>query len=187
MSRPASEEVTQLLLDWRNGDQAALDQLIPFVYDELQRLARAYMRRERAGHTLQTAALINEAYLRLIDQKVSWQNRAHFLGVAAHLMRQVLVDHARAQAAIKRGGDLMQVSLADAAGMVQSEAAEMLALDEALRSLADLDARKCQVIELRYFAGLTIAETAEVLNVSHTTIEADWKMARAWLRREMMK
>ena len=187
MSGPAPEEVTQLLLDWRNGDQAALDQLIPFVYAELQRLARAYMRRERPGHTLQTTALINEAYLRLIDQQVSWQNRAHFLGVAAHLMRQVLVDHARAQAALKRGGNLLQVSLADAAGMMQGEAAELLALDDALKGLAAIDPRKCQVIELRYFGGLTIAETAEVLDVSHTTVEADWKMARAWLRREMTK
>jgi RNA polymerase sigma factor (TIGR02999 family) len=179
--------VTQLLLDWRNGDEAALDQLVPFVYQELHRLARAYMRRERAGHTLQTTALINEAFVRLVDQNVSWQNRAHFYGVAARLMRQILVDHARAQYAIKRGGDQIQVSLADAAGMVESEAAEMIALDDALKGFVAIDPRKCQVIELRYFGGLTIAETAEALGVSHTTVEEDWKMARAWLRREMRR
>ena len=187
MAGAAPEEVTQHLLDWGNGDQAALERLTPFVYEELHRLARAYMRRERAGHTLQATALINEAYLRLIDQSVTWQNRAHFLGVAARLMRQILVDHARAQAAVKRGGDWLQVSLADVAGMAQGEAAELLALDEAMRALAAIDPRKCQVIELRYFGGLTIAETAEVLGVSHATVEADWKMARAWLKREMMK
>lgn len=187
MSRPAPEEVTELLVRWRDGDQAALDRLIPFVYAELQRLARGYMRRERVGHTLQTTALINEACLRLIDQPVTWQNRAHFLGVAAHLMRQILVDHARAQAAAKRGGNLVQVSLAAAAGLAEGSTAELLALDEALQSLTALDPRKSRVIELRYFGGLTIAETAEVLGVSHTTVEADWKVARAWLRREMMK
>ena len=185
MSSPIPEGITQLLLDWRNGDQAALDQLVPFVYEELHRLARSYMRREQPGHTLQTTALINEAYLRLIEQQVSWQNRSHFFGVAARLMRQILVDHARAQQTVKRGGDQFQVSLSQAVESISREAAELLALDEALKSLATIDLRKSQVIELRYFGGLTIAETAEVLGVSHTTIEEDWKVARAWLRREM--
>lgn len=187
MTRPAPEEVTRLLQNWRDGDQAALNQLIPLVYEELRRLARAYMRRERPGHTLQTTALINEAYLRLVDQTVSWRSRAHFYGVAARLMRQILVDHARAQQALKRGGDRIQVSLSDAAGMIENEAAEMIALDNALKSLEALDPRKCHVIELRYFGGLTIEETAEALRVSHTTIEDDWKMARAWLRRQMTR
>lgn len=187
MTKSAPEAVTQLLLDWRAGDAAALDALIPFVYGELRRIARAHMRREQAGHTLQTTALINEAYLRLIDQKVSWQNRAHFFGVAARLMRQILVDHARAQYAAKRGGNQIQVSLSNAAGMIESEGAELIALDDALKSLAAIDSRKCQVIELRYFGGLTIRETAEVLGVSHTTVEDDWKVARAWLRREITK
>jgi RNA polymerase sigma factor (TIGR02999 family) len=145
------------------------------------------MRRERPGHTLQTTALINEAYLRLINQKVSWQSRSHFFGVAARLMRQILVDHARAQQAVKRGGDQLQVSLSDAAAMMESEASELIALDEALRSLATIDERKSRVIELRYFGGLSIEETAEALGVSHTTVEEDWKVARAWVRREMSR
>lgn len=187
MSEHPQEAVTQLLLDWRNGEQGALEQLVPFVYAELHRLARAYMRREQPGHTLQTTALINEAYLRLIGQSVSWQNRSHFFGVAARLMRQILVDHARTLKAAKRGGAQLQVSLSDAVEMVGSEASELLALDDALQSLAAIDQRKSRVIELRYFGGLTIAETAEVLNVSHTTVEEDWKIARAWLRREMSR
>jgi RNA polymerase sigma-70 factor, ECF subfamily len=187
MSGFAPEGLTQLLLDWRNGDQAALEQLIPLVYSELRRLARNYMRRERTGHTLQTTALINEAYMRLVDQKVSWQNRAHFFGVAASLMRRILLDHARTQLAAKRGGQQVQVSLSEAAGIAESRTSQLIALDEALSNLAAIDARKSRVIELRYFGGLTIEETAEALAVSHTTVEEDWKMARAWLRREMSK
>jgi RNA polymerase sigma factor (TIGR02999 family) len=174
-------------MDWRNGNQEAFERLVPIVYEELHRLAQAYMRREQPDHTLQTTALINEAYLRLVDQKVSWQNRSHFFGVAARLMRQILVDHARAQHANKRGGDQLQVSLSNVLDLIGSEAAEMVALDDALKSLAALDERKSRVIELRYFGGLTIAETAEALGVSHTTVEDDWKVARAWLRREMSR
>ncbi|HKV40220.1 MAG TPA: sigma-70 family RNA polymerase sigma factor [Blastocatellia bacterium] len=178
-------DVTGLLLAWGQGDQSALEQLVPLVHDELHRLARSHLRRERPGHTLQTTALINEAYVRLIDKTVAFQNRSHFFGVAARLMRQVLVDHARGRQAAKRGGDQLRVSLSDVASMANSPAGEILALDEALNNLAAIDSRKCQVIELRYFGGLTIAETAEVLGVSHTTVEDDWKIARAWLRREM--
>lgn len=145
------------------------------------------MRRERPGHTLQTSALVNEAYLRLIDQNITWQNRAHFYGVAARLMRQILVDHARAQKAAKRGGDRIQVSLSNAADSADSGSNELIALDDALKSLALIDSRKSSVIELRYFGGLTIEETAEALGVSHTTVEDDWKVARAWLRRELSR
>jgi RNA polymerase sigma-70 factor (ECF subfamily) len=188
MSTPQSEAVTELLLNWRDGDRAAIDRLIPIVYAELRRLARAYMRRELPGHTLQTTALVNEAYLRLIDQKVTWQNRAHFMGVAAQLMRRILVDHARKRRTARRGGDQFKVSLAEASGGgAEKDAAELIALDEALTSLAVLDPRKCKTVELRYFGGLTIPETAEVLGVSHTTVEEDWKVARAWLRREMTR
>lgn len=187
MSNPESEGLTQLLLDSRNGDEAALNNLIPVVYAELRRLARSHMRREQPGHTLQTTALINEAYLRLIDQKVSWQNRTHFFGVASRLMRQILVDHACKQNATKRGGGQLQVSLSQATRMIETEAAELIALDEALKGLAAIDERKCRVIEMRYFGGLTIDETAEAMGVSHTTVEAEWKVARAWLRREMSR
>ncbi|HEU4389620.1 MAG TPA: sigma-70 family RNA polymerase sigma factor [Blastocatellia bacterium] len=187
MSGRAGGAVTQLLLEWSQGDQSALERLIPLVYAELRRIARAYMRRELAGHTLQTTALINEAYLRLIDQSVPWQSRAHFFGVAARLMRQILVDHARAQHAAKRGGHQLQVSLSDAAEFPEAETSALIALDDALKGLAAIDPRTCQVVELRYFGGLSIAEAAEALGVSHTTVERDWKVARAWLRREMTK
>jgi RNA polymerase sigma-70 factor (ECF subfamily) len=188
MSSPQQEAVTELLLNWREGERGALDQLIPIVYSELRRLARAHMRRERPGHTLQTSALINEAYMRLIGGKITWQNRAHFFGVASRLMRQILVDYARKRSATKRGGsDQLQVSLEDIAVSAESDAVELISLDNALRNLAAMDQRMSQVVELRYFGGLTIAETAEVLEVSHATVEEDWKVARAWLRKEMTR
>lgn len=178
--------VTQLLMDWSKGDKAALDKLTPFVYDELHRLARHYMRRERAGHTLQTSALINEAYLRLVDQSVAWQNRAHFFGIAARLMRQILVDHARAHNYAKRGGgNAQKVSLDEAANLAQGRAAELVALDDALQSLAAIDPQQSRLVELRFFGGLTIEEAAEVLAISHATVEREWSVARAWLRRQM--
>jgi RNA polymerase sigma factor (TIGR02999 family) len=183
----SSNEVTQLLIDWSKGDKAALDKLTPFVYDELHRLARHYMRRERAGHTLQTSALINEAYLRLADQNIPWQNRAHFFGIAARLMRQILVDHARAHKYAKRSGNAQKVSLDEAANLAQGRASELVALDEALESLARIDPQQARIVELRFFGGLTIEETAEVLGISHATVERDWTVSRAWLRREMIK
>jgi RNA polymerase sigma-70 factor (ECF subfamily) len=179
-----SGQVTQLLLDWSSGDKAALDKLIPIVHDELRRLARHYMRRERIGHTLQTSALINEAYLRLVDGDVAWKNRSHFFGIAARLMRQILVDHARALHNRKRGGDQLRVSLAEAAD-VGGRAAELIALDEALENLAAMDEQQSRIVEMRYFSGLTIEETAEVLNISTATVEREWRSARAWLRHQM--
>ena len=176
-------QVTQLLLKWSEGDKVALDRLIPIVEDELRRLARHYMRRERPGHTLQTSALINEAYLRLVDGDVACENRSHFFGIAARLMRQILVDHARAQHNLKRGGDLLRVSLDQAEGV--GRAAELIALDDALNNLAALDEQQSRIVELRYFGGLTIDETAGVLNISTATVEREWRSARAWLRHQM--
>jgi RNA polymerase sigma factor (TIGR02999 family) len=182
MSTPSNQDVTQLLLAWRSGDEAALDKLVPLVYEELRRLARLYMRRERAGHTLQTTALVNEAYLRLVDSsKVQWQNRAHFFAVSAQLMRRILVDFARSRNYQKRGGDLRQASFAEALALSGEEDPDIVALDDALKSLADLDPRKSQVVELRYFGGLSVEETAEALNVSPETVKRDWRMAKAWL------
>ena len=179
--------VTQLLQEWSNGNQAALDQLIPIVQTELHRLAQRYLRRERRGHTLQTSALVNEAFLQLVGQHVSWQNRAHFFGVAAQLMRRILVEYARDKKRLKRGGEWQRISLGDAAETAPAEDADLLALDDALHSLAALDPQQSRIVELRYFGGLTIAETAEVLGVSHSTIEREWSLARAWLRRELSK
>jgi RNA polymerase sigma factor (TIGR02999 family) len=179
--------VTQLLLDWSRGDQAALDRLMPIVYDELHRLAQYYMARERPGHTLQTTALIHEAYLRLVDQQVAWQNRAHFFSIAAQVMRRILVDHARAHHVAKRGGGQLKVTLDAAAEVAQEPDADLVALDEALQSLAAIDRRQSQIVELRFFGGLSIEETAEVLGVSHTTVEKEWSLARAWLLRELSK
>lgn len=183
----SSNEVTQLLIDWSKGDQAALDKLTPFVYDELHRLARHYMRRERPGHTLQTSALVNEAYIRLVDQSVPWQNRAHFFGIAARLMRQILVDHARAHNYAKRGGGAQKVSLDQAADLAQARATDLVALDDALNGLATFDPHQSRIVELRFFGGLTIEETAEVVGFSHATVEREWTAARAWLRREMSR
>jgi len=187
MVAPSPREVSQLLIDWGNGNQAALDELIPLVHDELRRLAGRYMRRENQGHTLQTSALVNEAYMRLVDQKsVHWKNRAHFFGVAAQLMRRILVDHARKRARAKRGGRAQMVSLADQA-VVFREGAEVIALDEALTNLADMDPRKSQIVEMKFFGGLSTEEVAEVLKVTPRTVEREWRKARAWLNRAISK
>lgn len=183
---PSSNEVTQLLVAWSNGDSSARDALMPLVHDELRRLAHRYMGRERGNHTLQTSALVNEAYLRLIDQKdVHWQNRAHFFGIAARIMRRILVDYARKRGFAKRGGNLQPVPLDEAMIVSPERAAEVVALDDALNNLAELDQRKSQIIELRFFGGLSIEETAEVLGVSAGTVMRDWTFAKAWLRREI--
>ena len=181
---PSPHEVTGLLEAWSHGDKAALDKLTPLVYDELRRLARRYMSRERAGHTLQTTALVNEAYLRLVDQKnVHWQNRAHFFAVAAQVMRHILIDHARTHNRAKRGGDAQLVSLEETEAMSPERAAELVALAEALNELAKLDERRSKIVELRYFGGLSIEETAEVLKVNPITVSRDWRWAKAWLYR----
>jgi RNA polymerase sigma-70 factor, ECF subfamily len=179
--------ITQLLVDWGNGDQAALESLMPLVYNELRKLAGNYLRRERQGHTLQPTALVNEAYLKLIDQRnAKWQNRAQFFAVAARLMRRILVDHARAHQAGKRGGsDQQRLSITSAERIIQQPKVDLLALHEALEELAALDPQQERIVELRFFGGLSIEETAEVLGIGHATVERDWKMARAWLRREL--
>jgi RNA polymerase sigma factor (TIGR02999 family) len=178
--------VTQLLRAWRDGDDGALEQLLPLVEAELRRLARGYMARERRGHTLQTTALVNEAFLRLTQARdVPWQDRAHFLGIAARLMRRVLVDHARARNFQKRGGALQQVTLDDAVAIAQQPALDLVALDRALQALAAVDERKERVIELRFFGGLSVEETAEVLKVSTDTVKRDWRLAKLWLLREL--
>ena len=187
MAVPSPKEVTRLLVDWGNGDQAALDELIPLVYDELRRLARRYMRREYQNHTLQTSALVNEAYLRLIDQNsVQWQNRAHFFGVSAQLMRRILVDHARSRSRAKRGGGAQIVSLVEQA-VIPNEVEEVIALDDALKNLAEMDPRKSQIVEMKFFGGLTTEEVAEVLKVTPRTVEREWRKARAWLNRAITK
>lgn len=181
---PSSKSVTQLLIDWRDGDETALDKLFPLVYKELRRLAHHYMRGERAGHTLQTSALVNEAYIRLVDHKgMRWQNRAHFYGVAAQAMRRILVDHARSRNYAKRGGSAQMVELDEAATVAQKQVAELIALDDALTGLAAIDPRKCQVVEMRYFGGMSVEETAEALGVSTVTVMRDWTSAKAWLLR----
>jgi RNA polymerase sigma factor (TIGR02999 family) len=185
---PSSQNITQLLLDWRNGDQTALDRLMPMVYEELRRMANHYMRNERQGHTLQTSALVNEAYLRLVDhENIAWQNRAHFFGVAAQAMRRILVDYARSRQRLKRAGPAQRVSLDEAMTLAKERAAELVALDDALQGLAKVDPRKSCVVELRYFGGLSVEETAEALGVSTMTVMRDWNTARAWLMREMTK
>ena len=176
------QQVSQLLVAWGAGDKAALDELMPLVYQELRRVARQCMNRERADHTLQTSALINEAYLRLADQtNIHWQGRAHFFGIAARLMRQILVDYARRRGYAKRGGDVRRVDMDKAVVISGERAAEVVALDDALKSLAEIDPRKSQVVELRFFGGLSIEETAEVLGVSEGTVRRDWALAKAWL------
>jgi RNA polymerase sigma-70 factor, ECF subfamily len=180
------QEVSQLLRAWSEGDQSALEKLMPLVYEELRRMAKRHMDRQNPGHTLQTTALIHEAYLRLVDQKETrWQNRAHFFAVAARAMRHILVDYARSRHAAKRGGAAVAVSLDEAAVASDERASEMVALDDALESLAAIDRRKCQVVELRYFGGLSVDETAEVLKVSRETVARDWRLARTWLLREL--
>ena len=178
--------VTELLRAWNHGDQQALEQLIPLVEAELRRVARAYMARERREHTLQPTALVNEAFLRLTDaQRIRWQDRAHFLGIAARLMRRVLVDHARKRGSGKRGGAAQKVSLDEALLLAPEPAVDVLALDRALEALAAVDARKGRVIELRFFGGLSVEETAEVLHVSTDTVKRDWSMAKLWLLHEL--
>jgi RNA polymerase sigma factor (TIGR02999 family) len=185
MTVPVVKNVTQLLLAWGQGDEAARDRLIPLVYDALRRIARRNLRGEPPGHRLQTASLIHEAYLRLVEQSVPWQSRAHFFGIAARLMRQLLVDRARARHRLKRGGDRQQISLSDAAGIAQEPAVDLLALDEALARLADVDPQNSRIVELRFFGGLTIDETAQVMGVSTPTVERGWRAARAWLQTEV--
>ena len=179
-------QITELLAEWRDGNQSALDELYPLVYDELHRLARIYMSRERKDHTLQTTALINEAYVRLVDQKnVNWANRSHFFAISAQIMRRILIDHARRHAYAKRGGGAKQVSLEEVAAIVPGQGRELVRLDEALKSLAERDPRRSQVVELRYFGGLNNEEIAGVLNVSENTVTRDWNMARAWLYQQL--
>ncbi len=186
MATSGSQEITQLLVAWGNGDQAALETLMPLVYDELRRVAARHLRGQRPGHTLQTTALVNEAYLRLIDaSQVHWQNRAHFFAVSAQLMRRILVDFARSRNYQKRGGGAQQISLDEAAEVAAGRSADVLALDEALTRLAALNLRQAQVVELRYFGGLSEEETAEALKVSLRTVQRDWNFARVWLHREL--
>jgi RNA polymerase sigma factor (TIGR02999 family) len=185
---PTSHEVTQMLLDWSNGDRGALDRLMPNVYNELRRLARSYLRRERPDHTLETAALVHEAYLRLIDQKrVSWQNRAHFFGVAAQSMRRILVDHARAHDAAKRGGGAYKIDIENAFQLPGQKNVDLVALDEALSRLEQLDGQQSRIVELRFFGGLSIEETAEAIGISPATVKRDWTMAKAWLHRQISR
>ena len=184
--KPGQHEITKLLKDWSNGDQTALDKLMPLVYDELHWLAHQHMKREHMGHILQTSALINEAYLRLIDQpETRWENRNHFFGIAARVMRRVLVDEARKRNSAKRGGDFIQVSFTEATNVVQEQAANLVELDDALKRLETIDTRQSEIVELRFFGGLSIEETAEVLKVSPGTVMRDWTFARAWLKNKM--
>src|ERR1022692_2601192 len=185
-SDAALGDVSKLLMAWTGGEQSALDKLTPIVYHELRRLARRYMKGERPGHSLQTTALVNEAYLRLVDYKrMQWQNRAHFFAVSSQVMRRILVEHARRHN-LKRGGGVQHVSLEEAAVVGGNRAADLVALDDALNALARLDARKVQVVEMRFFGGLSVEETAEVLKVSAVTVMRDWSTAKAWLYRELM-
>ena len=178
--------MTELLLAWGRGDRSALDELVPVVHQELRRLARLQMRGERDDHTLQTTALVNEAFLRLVNRKnLQWQNRAHFFGIAAQLMRTILVDHARSHASAKRGGGARKLELNEALVVSQQKASEVIALDEALNQLALIDPRQSRIVELRFFGGLTVEEAAEVLDVSPVTIKREWSTAKAWLYREL--
>ena len=188
MPAPSQKQITELLVAWGNGDQIALEKLTPLVYNELHRLARRYMGREGPGHTLQTSALVNEAYIRLIDWKnIRWQNRAHFFAVSAQLMRRILVDFARSRNYAKRGGTAHNVSLDETMLVSREKDADLVALDDALDSLARLNERQSRVVELRFFGGLELQEIAEVLNVSVGTVRRDWSLARAWLHRELSR
>ena len=188
VSELTPQNVTQLLLQWNKGDPAALDALIPLVYGELRRLARHYLQQEKQGHTLSSTALVHEAYLRLVNQReVTWQNRAHFFGVASQMMRRILVDHARKRASAKRGGELLTLALDEAVAAPRGKAIDLMALDDALVGLAKLDERQSRLVELRFFGGLSIEETSEVLGVSTPTVKRDWASARAWLFRELSR
>jgi RNA polymerase sigma-70 factor (ECF subfamily) len=188
MGAPSQQQITQMLVDWGNGDQAALEKLTPLVYDELHRRARRYMQKERSGHTLQTSALVNEAYIRLIDWKnVPWQNRAHFFAVSAQLMRRILVDFARSRNYAKRSGAARNIPIEEATVISREKSADVVALNDALDSLARLNERQSRVVELRFFGGLELEEIAEVLKVSVGTVRRDWSLARAWLHRELSR
>ena len=188
MSSASPQEVTRLLLDWRGEDHAALDQLMPLVYHELHQQAARYLRRERPDHTLQATALVHEAYLQLVDQaQVNWQNRAHFFGAAAQAMRRILVDSARAHQADKRGAGEDKLPLDEAIGVANKRSTELIALDDALQTLSAMDAQQCRVVELRYFGGLSIEETAEVLGISPATVKREWNSAKVWLHHEIKK
>jgi RNA polymerase sigma factor (TIGR02999 family) len=192
MSVSPPKDVTRLLMSWSNGDQTALEELLPLVYDELRRLAALYLRREQPGHTLQATALVHEAYLRLVDQtSVNWQNRAHFFGAAANLMRQILIQHARARHADKRGGDQQKLYLDEVSNLADKlttqPGMDLITLDEALERLATVAPQQSRVVELRYFGGLSISETAEVLGISPATVKREWTMAKVWLHREISK
>lgn len=188
MTTPSPKDVTQMLLDWRDGDQAALAELLPLVYAELHQRASRYLHRERPDHTLQTTALVNEAYLRMIDQKnVSWQNRAHFFAIAAQLMRRILVDHARTHNAAKRGSGGPKLELEEAMGLPVERSTDLVALDDALTALAAIDPQQSRVVELRFFGGLSIEETAEALGISPATVKREWSMAKAWLHHEISR
>ena len=185
---PSPGTISRLLVDWRDGDKTALDRLVPLVYRELRRLAGYYMRRQRADHTLQTSALINEAYLRLADHKnMRWESRGHFYAVAAQAMRRILVDHARSRGYAKRGGGALKVSFDEAVIGAEERGAELIALDDALQDLAAIDPRKCQIVELRYFGGLSVDETAEVIGVSSVTVMREWRSAKGWLLKAITK
>ena len=186
MSSDQAADVTKLLLAWNQGDRSALDRLMPVVYDELRRLARRHMRSENPGHTLQATALVNDAYLRLVDQtRVNWQNRTQFFAVAAQVMRRILVDHARARHRLKRGGDALRVEWNEENVANQPSRMDIIALDDVLNRLANVDPQKCEIIELRFFGGLSIEETAKALNISPATVKREWAFARSWLYKEM--
>lgn len=188
MTISSSKDLTRLLLAWSNGDERALDKLTPLVYDELRRLARRYLRRERSGHSLQATALVHEAFIRLIDQQQTpWESRLHFFGIAAQLMRQILVEHARSRQAAKRGGGALRLSLSQAGAIFPDPDVDLVALDDALNLLARIDPQKSRLVELRFFSGLTIEETAEALGVSPATVIRQWRLAKAWLYREIKK
>jgi RNA polymerase sigma factor (TIGR02999 family) len=183
----SSANVTQLLISWNKGDRTALDEMMPLVYNELKRIASYYLSRERTGHTLQTTALVHEAYMRLIDQqRVDWKNRAHFLGIASEMMRRILVNYARDRAALKRGGNPQRISLSKLNEAVEQPDVDLLALDQALTELGALDERKSRIVELKFFGGLTTEEIAEVLEISGATVEREWMVARAWLYRAVV-
>lgn len=184
----STPDVTELLIAWNKGNQEALERLLPAVYDELRKLARSYLRRERPDHTLQATALVHEAYLRLIDQhSVTWQNRAHFFGIAAQMMRRILVNHAVAKQTDKRGGDAQKLSLDEALGLAEERELDLIALDDAMKTLAEFDPRQSRIVELRFFGGLSIEETAEVLGISPATVKREWNTAKMWLHRELSK
>ena len=186
LHRDSASQVTQLLVRWREGDRKALEELMPLVYDELRRLARYYLSRERSDHTLQSTALVHEAYLRLAGENApQWQNRAHFFGIAAHIMRQILVEHARARGATKRGGERRRITLDEGVAAAKARDVDLLALDEALERLAAINARHAHIVELRFFAGLSNEETAAALGVSAATVKRAWAVARSWLFREL--